>query len=331
MANDDRKQRLDEEARKQEILLESGTNEVEIAEFLVGEHHCGLNVAKVQQIIEYDPEKVTRIPEDHPALVGTILFRGSSIPLIDLQQALWGKPTGPEHSRLVLVTHFSGATTAFVITGADRIHRIEWTRFEPISGFLSATSSMVTGTITIDKRDILILDIEHITGKVLPSVSETDAEEREAFQEQEKEKQERDEAPDRSSVRILYAEDSPTVRKMTVHKLAQMGYSNLEAVENGQLAHDRIVELQERAEAEGKPLTDYLDVLLTDIEMPQLDGLTLCRRVKEQLGIKDVPVVIYSSLVSRELEHKCEEVGADAYLHKPKVETIVAKLDEMMF
>ncbi|MBD3166002.1 response regulator, partial [bacterium] len=181
--------------------------------------------------------------------------------------------------------------------------------------------SYISGSVSVEDHDIMIVDLEYLTADILPDLAEIS---------DHTQLEKRGTKTEREQVRILFAEDSTFIRKVTVKKLAKTGYKQIEEATDGQEAYDRIAELKKAAEDEGKSLTEYYDVILTDIEMPKMDGLTLCKRVKTDLHIDEVPVVLYSSLMSREMELKAQTVNADACLTKPKVEEIVDCLDDII-
>jgi len=306
--------------KQQSILLETGTNEVEIAELIVNNQSFGLNVAKVQQIVQISRSDITHLPTSHPSLLGTIIFRGRTIPLIDLKHVLFRKFMDPEEVPLVLVTEFNETMIAFLVNGAEQIHRFTWDDLQPLSAFLRNNTSHVTGTLTVKGKDILILDIEHLTAQILPEVS---------FKEIESDESGEDVREKRQAVRVLYAEDSSFIRNSVARELKKHGYTTLHEVDNGKAAYTHILNLKEKAKKSDKSIEDLLDIVLTDIEMPQMDGLTLCRRIKKELGLK-LPVIVFSSLISDQMKHKCNEVGADAALSKPQVGEIIELMDQFI-
>ena len=159
-------------AKKDGILLESGTNEVEILEFLLDGQSFGVNVAKIQAIVQFDAKNLTVIPLSPPSLAGMLLFRDRTIPLLDLKNVLgimststWGmEGDGEEENRIVLVMEFNGLTSAAIIDGVNRIHRISWEDLKPLNPLLNDCTEEYTGTVTLNGRDILILDLEKIVG-----------------------------------------------------------------------------------------------------------------------------------------------------------------------
>ncbi len=346
------------------ILLESGTNEVEILEFSLGGQSFGVNVLKIQAIEQFEPDRVTQIHLSHPSVVGTLLFRESCITLVDLGQELGtaftsetntppqddlysiieqvspsddietgidseasdGFPENPiavkddqESGNLVLVMEFNDLKTAFTVDGVNRIHRVSWESISPLSPFLSDTATKFTGSMNIEGREILIVDMERVVTDILPGGQNLFPVEIDNSHPN---------FDKRKDLTIFLAEDSTVIKKRVIQELAHGNYVKTQAFPNGKECYDAIVSLQKQAQAEGKPITDYLRGVISDIEMPAMDGLALCRNIKDVLNIKDVPVIMFSSLINEQIARKCEDVGANDYISKPQFSQLVNLLDK---
>ncbi|MCF6179964.1 MAG: chemotaxis protein CheW, partial [Geopsychrobacter sp.] len=154
-----------------EILLESGTNEMEIIEFYLGEQSFGINVQKLKEIIPFDIEQVTAIPDSAESVLGTLLLRGSTIPLVDLKRHLgqrYSKSSAEEVREVVLVCEFNGRTNGFMVDGVNQIHRVSWDQVQPMAQFIDQYRPRFTGSINLDGREILIVDLEHIVAEFDP-------------------------------------------------------------------------------------------------------------------------------------------------------------------
>lgn len=305
-----------------EILLEVGTNEVEVFEFNLGGHHYGVNVAKVNQIIQRDQVKITRADCPPNGVLGTITFRGKPTMTLDLRAILGIYGEEPDPSRaLMLVTQFNDQVVAFAIDGAERIHRVSWEKFEPISSNFAQENPYVNGIIRLDDRLILILDLEYILTLINPrlgmSVDTT------KLQKIEQEYKPRD------HIRILFAEDSAMIRKMVHNQLQDVGFTNVDLATNGKEALDKVHAAIEESKASGQPFSEYYDLILTDIEMPVMDGLTFCKNVKKDLQL-ETPVIVFSSLINDQMIAKCKAVGANGWGTKPKVNLIVNIIDRLI-
>jgi len=303
---------------KQGILLESGTNEMEILTFNLGGQVFGVNVAKVQSIVPYDEKLVTRMPEAQAAMEGMLLYRKRTIPLIDLKLALQvessgnGPGEGTGDREVIIVTEFNNTTNSFKVDGVNRIHRLSWKDFVPMGDFLSRSGAGIIGSINIEDSEILIVDMEMILSTIIPDL---------AFEEASDETLAAAGKKDREDIRIFFAEDSVIIRKNVIRILADTGYKAVTAFDNGQAAWKALTAPDAR---EQQP-----HIIISDIEMPGMDGLTLCRRIKADVAGEEIPVVMFSSLINDQMITKCNAVGADGYVTKPEMNKLVAILDEL--
>ncbi len=310
-------------APRDTILLESGTNEVEFIEFYLGDVSYGINVSKVQRVLARTSATVSRVAQAPACAIGLIHIQGKPVMLMDLKAALAipFQPGDVDPARqLILVTTFNKQTTAYLIDGISKIHRTSWENFEPMSERVTSEGAggFSTGTVTLEDNIIIILDLERLMLNFFPR---THSHSIESVRNRERQ--------GRADIHIVYAEDSRMVRHITEDIIRKAGYTNINSFENGAEAHRYLVTLAEEAKAHGKTLSADIDLVLTDIEMPKMDGLTLCRKVKQELCPVNPPkVIVYSSLINKEMALKCESVGADAQLAKPDVELIVELIDQ---
>ena len=307
---------------KQQILLESGTNEMELLEFLIRDQSFGVNVAKVQSIVQYDPKTVTKVATSPPAMMGVMLHRGKTIPLINLADALDMHKKNSDDANsisVVIVTEFNNAINSFLVDGVNRIHRLSWSDFVPISNIINSSGLGVTGSVHIDKKEIMIIDLEHILSKIFPHLAIGEAASK-TFQIEKKQ--------GRGNMRVFFAEDSKTISNNVVRVLSSAGYSNVRVFENGQKAFDALMGIRDKVKAEASFSAELPDILISDIEMPELDGLTLCKRIKSDPLLKNIPVIMFSSLINNQMVVKCESVGADNYVTKPEMNKLILMLDD---
>jgi len=305
---------------KQEILLESGTNEMELLAFLIGKQTFGINVIKVQSIQQFDPSAVTEMPKAHHALLGMILYRNKTIPLINLSAALdMETKNGNNENRIVIVTEFNNVVNGFLVDGVKRIHRLFWKDFVPMSRVIGNAGASITGSIHVEGAEIMIIDLEQILSVIFPNL---------AINEVSKETINKSENLSREDVCVFFAEDSNTIRKNVVRNLKKAGYGNIRSFENGQQAFDYLVEQRDQADAKGPDNAGLPHVMISDIEMPQLDGLTLCKKVKSDDKLKQIIVIMFSSLINKQMINRCKSVGADSYITKPEMNKLVDMLDE---
>lgn len=299
------------------ILLESGTNELEIVEFFLDEieidgtsyrGYYGVNVAKVLEIIRMPT--VTELPESgHSCILGAFNLRSQVIPLVDLSMWL-GKHREETEPPKVIVTEFNNVCTAFQVSGVNRIHRISWEEVEPPSGYVANLSNQsITGVVKINDRIIFLLDLEKIVANLNPDLA-----------------LKLDEAidwEDGERRRALITDDSGLIREMLTDLLEKANFQ-VEAHNNGREAWNRLLHLKSLAEESGRNLTDYVQVVVSDIEMPAMDGHSLCKSIKDDPVLNQLPVILFSSLITDKLRHKGESVGADIQVSKPEV-TLLAQ------
>lgn len=309
---------------KQEILLESGTNEVEIIEFYLGGQSFGINVHKLREIVPYEPEAVTVLPQSAASVRGMLLLRGHTVPLIDLGMHLRKRSVeaGDPHGRkVVLVCEFNREVNCFLVDGVNQIHRISWKNVKPLDEFFTPYKPRFTGCITVDNHEVMIVDLEHVISEIFPA--QTIMEEQAETEDLDEFKRSR-----RQDVKILVAEDSTIIRNQIVSILKSSGYVQVTSFINGEECYNGLAMLKAEAAHKGKDLREYADLLISDIEMPSMDGLTLCKQIKTDPVLRILTVIMFSSLINDQLAHKCEEVGADGHISKPQIHALVKMLDE---
>ena len=292
------------------ILLESGTNELEILEFALGNNHYGINVAKIKEILQYS--QVTPVPNSHPSVEGIFMPRDVMITVVNLRRCL-GMPDA-EVDGLFIITNFNKLNVAFHVDQVIGIHRVSWEEIiKPDSTINGQNGSVATGVIKMNDRLVVILDFESIVSDISPETGLRTADIDNLA------------ARDRSDSRILIAEDSPLLSKLITDCLRKAGYQDLIITNNGQEAWDKICELKQKG-----TLLDDVQCIITDIEMPQMDGHRLTKLCKSDDMIKKIPLVIFSSLVNEEMRRKGELLGADAQLTKPEIGMLVDAIDRLI-
>ena len=292
------------------ILLENGTNELEVLEFELDGNAYGINVAKIKEIIPY--QKVTPVPNSHPSIEGIFMPRDTMITAIDLKNCLQRGVS--EEGGLFIITNFNKLDIAFHVDAVKGIHIISWEQIiKPGATVSTSEDSISTGIVKLDNRLVIILDFEKIVSDINPETGLKISEIDDMGVRQ------------RSNVPILIAEDSVLLNKLIVDSLKKAGYDNLIHTQNGQEAYDVI----QACKADGT-LKDHVQCVITDIEMPLMDGHRLTKLIKSDDETKDIPVVIFSSLVNDEMKRKGEALGADAQLSKPEIANLVRIIDDLV-
>lgn len=292
------------------ILLESGTNELEIVEFEVQGNKYGINVMKVKEIIQ--PMPITFIPHAHSHIEGIIQLRGEVLPVIDMAKVLGLQPSQNSQMDKYIVTEFNQQKVVFHVQNVTRIHRISWNDIEKPSEMYQGGNNQIIGVIKINETMILLIDFEKIVVDINPH-SGIHVDQIRSLGKRE-----------RSEKQIIVAEDSPLLRKLLHDTLVEAGYDRVEFFENGQIALDYL-----ESTLEQENTFEKVQLIVTDIEMPKMDGHHLTRRIKDHPVLKKIPVVIFSSLITDELRHKGTGVGADAQVSKPEIARLVQYIDEL--
>ncbi|MDY3000891.1 MAG: chemotaxis protein [Romboutsia timonensis] len=295
------------------ILLESGTNELEIMEFTVGGELFGINIAKIREIMRAQETK--RMPNSHNFVEGIFKQRGEVITVIDLAKCLNIERTENKSHDIFILTHFNKLNFAFRVESVVGIDRVSWEDIKkPDKVIYSGEDSVATAIAEYKDRLITILDFEKIIADISPETSIT--------------LDRLDELGDRveSQKKILVAEDSMMLSNLIIGFLHKSGYKNTVKFNNGKEAWDYLTE----AKNSGLPISNYASCIVSDIEMPLMDGHRLTKLVKSDEKLKDIPVILFSSLISDELRIKGKEVGADEQITKPEIVELVNIIDRLI-
>lgn len=292
------------------ILLETGTNELEIVEFGIGKNKFGINVIKVKEII--NPVPITVVPHAHNNIEGIIELRGEVLPVVNLADALGFPPSDTPEQDKFIVAEFNQQKVVFHVHSVTQIHRISWTQIEKPSDMYQGLDSQIIGVIKLNGEMILLLDFEKVVVEINPETGINVQQVKKLGKRPNSEK------------RLVIAEDSPLLRKLIHDTLEEAGFHYLEFFENGL---DTLNYLEKLAETDTN-LTDKVHLIITDIEMPQMDGHHLTKRIKEHPQLSKIPVIIFSSLITDSLRHKGQVVGADAQISKPEITELIKLIDE---
>ncbi len=296
---------------KKGILLETGTNEFEIVEFNVGKVNYGINVAKVREVINLVP--ITKMPQAHPYVDGLFTLRGRVMPLVNLPRCL--NQETEDDLKNIIVTEINNYNIGFLVNSVSRIHRISWTEMEPAPNV--SDSPMVVGIIKMLDKMVLLLDFEKIIAEINPEINEkltTLPEVTKDIKEQ------------RNDVKVFVAEDSPMLRDLLVQTLHDAGYITTRDFSNGKLAWEALQKIgQEEA-----PLDDSINILISDIEMPQMDGHHLLTQIREHNKLGKLPVIFFSSLINEEMRRKGEAIGANGQISKPEIRQLIDLIDSLV-
>lgn len=295
------------------ILLESGTNEIEIMQFTIDDNLYGINVAKVREIMMSAPVKP--MPHSHPAVEGIFKPRDVVLTVVDLPYYLTGKHSAPDSRNLFIVTNFNKMFIAFRVHTVVGISRISWTDIQkPDKTISGGEEGVATGIAQCEGHLVTVLDFEKIVAEIAPETTI-----------QMKEIERMGHRTDRSCP-VLIAEDSILLSRMIQQALNKAGYNNLTMFANGQELWDYLKPLKENPE----DLAEHVALVITDIEMPSMDGHRLTKLIKSDPVLKSIPVIIFSSLVTEEMRIKGKQLGADEQLSKPEIGHLVEVMDGLL-
>ncbi|MED3795548.1 chemotaxis protein [Niallia alba] len=291
------------------ILLETGTNELEIVEFSVGKNHFGINVIKVKEII--NPVPITPIPHAHPYVEGIVELRGEVLTVVNLANVLGYSPSETPEKDKYIVSEFNKTKIIFHVHNVTQIHRISWENIEKPSEIYYGTESQIIGVVKLNGEMILLLDFEKIVVDINPESG--------INVQQVKKLGDRK----RSDKKLIVVEDSALLRKLLEDTLNAAGFQHITFFENGREALNYLTKKVE----EGNSVDEVAQLMITDIEMPQMDGHHLTKVVKDNANLAQLPVVIFSSLITDDLRHKGQVVGANAQVSKPEINELIHIID----
>jgi len=295
-----------------DILLDAGTNELEVLVFRMGTGWYGVNVAKVREVIR--PSRTIAAPHQHNSVLGMFNIRGTVMPVVDLSLHLGLKDTDKKGQAIdgegrVIITEFNGSRTGFLVDVVEQIHRISWKGVRPtpnlnLNGHTNPAAAATTGIFEHAGRLILMVDFESVADAIMSDEKLHVA------------AVENIHNVDRANKRVILVEDSGFMRDLMSRTFIASGYEKTEMYPDGQAAWEAI-------SAAGAPI----EAIVSDIEMPRMDGLNLTRRVRETAAVASVPVILFSSLISADNLKKGRQVGATAQPAKPELADMVLLVD----
>ena len=280
----------------------AGSNKLEILLFsLGGDEIFGINVFKIKEVTACP--KVTRMPNMRPGVVGVFSLRGNVLPALDLGSFAGLGDIGVGSGRAMIVTEYNQSAQGFIVQSIDRIIRVDWDQVKAPKSILSSGQSMITALTELpDGKLVSILDVEQVLFEAfgeakMPSLHGVATLEREL------------------SGQAFYADDSGIARKKIQEVFDHLNVKTISA-ENGKEAWERLDQMAQAAASSGCMLNTQLKVILTDAEMPEMDGYVLTKLIKSDARFEGIPVVMHSSLSSQANRAMGEAVGVDGYVAK---------------
>lgn len=275
----------------------AGTNKMEILLFNLGTNEkFGINVFKVKEVCPAG--KITRTPNMPRGVDGIVSLRGHVMPVLNLAKFMGAQPEKPHTT--MLVAEYNRHILGFLVKGVDRIIRVDWDRVRPTEGMLADKGELITAITELDDGSLIsILDVEQILSDAFGEAVVGNVERIDAGHE----------------LCVFFADDSMVARRKIVEVLDKMGVKHIQT-SSGREAWERLKTLADAAQNAGTPLHDQIQVILTDAEMPEMDGYVLTQYIKNDHRFNNIPVVMHSSLSSDANKAMGKRVGVDYYVPK---------------
>ncbi len=300
----------------QGILLEAGTNEAEVLAFRVCGARFGVNVAKVREVVPL--ERLTPIPHSHPAIDGLAEVREMVIPLINLRKFLFNdaEVRSVDGTENLLLLEFNNIHTAFRVEEVERIYRVSWKNTRPVPQ-LGENACPVTSVLRQEEGLLPMLDFESICAMVGLGGMSVDLD-----------TIEKEQSVAQRELPIVYADDSQLVRAMVKDSLHEAGFTHLRGFPDGQDAWEYLTELTEKSTVEN--IREKVACIVTDVEMPRMDGLSLTKKIRQDPILSSVPVIVFSSIATKDNQKKGVQVGASAQVSKAKYDELVEAVHQLL-
>ncbi|MDO8931912.1 MAG: chemotaxis protein [Rhodocyclaceae bacterium] len=293
----------------------AGTNKMELLLFKVGSPETyGINVFKVKEVIR--KVEITQAPSAPAYVAGMASLRGQLVSVIDLI-AVCGNPV-PEQPPIMIVTEFSQTTQAFLVESVETIIRIDWSDIHQPPAMLSGKSKLTGVTRLADGRLASILDVEQILHMISGKDTAVDISASMI-----------DVAPPPPGIKLFFVDDSAFARAQLQQILDKIGVTSEFAV-NGYEAWQRLDAMASLAAALGQPLAATLPIIITDIEMPEMDGFKLTRLIKQDRRFEGVKVLLHSSMSEASNKDKGLAMGADGFLSKYNPAEVAKGIQEVL-
>jgi len=288
---------------------------LELMEFTMAGDSFGINVAKVTEIMRYTP--ITPMTLSHPCIDGVFKPRGKLITVINLPGYMALQESEDPKNDMFMLTNFDNVNAAFRVHSVVTMHKISWSKVErPSSIVYGSDDGVVTGTTKIGDKIITIIDFEKVLYDINPETGLQISEVQRLGERVEITKP------------IVVVEDSVFLKKMLIESLEVAGYTNITSFDNGQDAWDYLHKCRSESLANITPIEKKVSIIITDIEMPRMDGHHLTKLVKTDDILSKVPVIVFSSLIDDAQKQLGEKIGVNAHLSKPQIGKLVETLDQ---
>lgn len=289
----------------------AGHNRLELLMFrLGGKQRFGINVFKVQEVIQCPP--LTKVPHSHSVVRGVATLRGKTITILDLAQAIGRPPLTDLSQAYIIITEYNRSTQGFLVSGVERIVNMNWNDIQPPPK--GTGQNYMTAVTHVDKDLVEIIDVEKVLAEIMP-INETVADNILADSKETAEE----------GHRILIADDSSVARNQIKRTLDQLGVESILAKDGREALN-----LLKSMTADGRPITEQLSLIISDIEMPEMDGYTLTTEIRSDPLLKDIYVILHTSLSGVFNNTLVEKVGANKFIAKFKPDELASVVLERL-
>ena len=291
---------------------ESNHQTLQLMEFIIAGGHFGINVAKVDEIMKYSQHPITPMPNSNPFVEGIFRPRTETMTVINLAAYLGLPPSTDEERDILIIAKMNNVKTAFHVHGVQAIDVVKMSDIEkPDPTIYGGEEGISTGIAKHGDKLITIIDFEKVLFDISPHMgfnpNDVDGLG----------------ARNRSTKPILVAEDSPLLERLILSSLEKAGYVNITISANGQEAWNTL----QSYKSSGKPIEEHVCCVITDLEMPMMDGHTLLKNIKEDAELRKLPVIVFSSLISEEMKAVGTSHGAVASISKPEIANLITLVD----
>ncbi len=291
-----------------------GQNRLELLLFrLKGDQVYGINVFKVREVLQCP--KLTEIPQRNPIVRGIAHIRGGTISVMDMSQAMGNAPLDDIENCFVIISEYNMAVQGFLVNSVEKIVNLNWENIHPPPKG-AGKGNYLTAVTEVDERIVEIIDVEKILSEVSPMMEEISDDHL---------NEETVASAAANELSVLIADDSSVARKQIKRCVEKVGVKT-HVVNDGRQALDHLREIAER----GEPVTDHYIMLISDIEMPEMDGYTLTASIKEDPRMNGLHVLLHTSLSGIFNEAMVKRVGADDFLAKFKPDSLADLVQEQI-
>ena len=296
------------------ILLDAEINDPEVLVFRIHNARFGVHAAQVREVLPM--RSVAAMPMTHPAVEGLIELYELVVPVVNLERYLYGESSPDGANDILILLETNAQYIAFRVHRIEQILRVSWRDTLPAPQ-LGDEASPVTSIVRHNEGLVLLVDFELVADTIGISISHEHVA-----------PASRSSADGRATRPIIFADDSRMVSERLRRSLLEAGFSNLHGFADGEEAWDYVIQIADGATPNS--IAGCIACIVTDIEMPGMDGLSLTRNVRNHNVLADVPIVVFSSIGSTENEKSGHQVGATAQVSKPNYAKLVETVAELV-